>query len=78
MLKPGKYDAEAEALLQKLGAEGLILIVVGGQKGSGMSVKSNPVLLAALPGLMRTVADMIELEVSEDVAQALKASSSSN
>lgn len=67
MLGPGKYDQQAEQLLKELSAQGLLLIVIGGNRGTGMSVKSDPVLLAALPTVLRHTADMIEGEVKKDL-----------
>jgi hypothetical protein len=67
MIGPGKYDEEAVSLKKELNAQALILIVVGGPKGSGLSVKSDEILLAALPQVLRTTADLIEDEVKKDL-----------
>jgi tRNA A37 N6-isopentenylltransferase MiaA len=74
MVAPGKYDKHAEQLINELGAQGLVLIVIGGNLGTGMSVKSDVVMLAALPGVLRHTADMIESEVRADVRQILRQS----
>lgn len=37
---PGKYDAEAEELMLRLRARGLVLVVIEGDRGFGCSVKS--------------------------------------
>jgi tRNA A37 N6-isopentenylltransferase MiaA len=70
MLGPGKYDWHAQQLVDELNATGIILIVVGGSRGSGMSVKSDPVLLSALPSVLRNTADLIETQVKKDLQQA--------
>jgi hypothetical protein len=74
MGKGGKYDAEAEALLKKLGAHALVLLVTAGARGAGVSVSQNitsewSVLAAAeylreLPRVLRSLADSIERDLS--------------
>jgi UDP-N-acetylglucosamine:LPS N-acetylglucosamine transferase len=41
-------------------AKGVILIVFGGSLGSGFSVQAPPDVTAALPAILRRVADQIE------------------
>lgn len=68
MMGPGKYGDETEALLQQLGAKGVLLLVLDGNKGHGMSfsyewtfdVAALSAELAKLPALLRRVADTIE------------------
>jgi hypothetical protein len=74
MLGPGKYDWHAEQLVNELNATGLILIVIGGSRGTGMSVKSDAVLLSTLPEVLRHTADLIETQVKKDVRQASRQS----
>jgi hypothetical protein len=70
MLGPGKYDDLASALLRSTQAEGIILMVLDGARGSGMSCKLHPDLDAKLPLLLRTLAAMIEKEHREHRTQA--------
>ena len=41
-------------------AEGVLLIVLNGQSGSGFSVQAHPEALAVLPLLLRQMADDLE------------------
>jgi len=59
-LGPGKYDDLATAAREAAGARAVIVIVVGGNKGSGFSVQTEPGLVLPLPALLRTIADEIE------------------
>lgn len=58
---PGKYDHLACSARDKTQADGLVLIVLNGIRGSGFSVvATDPGLATSLPGLLRDVADEIE------------------
>jgi hypothetical protein len=57
---PGKYDDDATAIREKLKADGIILIVLGGDKGQGFSAQLNFAATMAMPEILRTVADQIE------------------
>jgi hypothetical protein len=75
MMGPGKYDAEAEALLRSLGANAVVLVVVGGKKKPGgmsvsqelgpeWSVVAAAEFLAGLPRLLRILADNIDRDIA--------------
>jgi hypothetical protein len=57
---PGKYDDLATYVRKQSQAQGVVVIVVGGNKGSGFSVQLTPGVLLPLPTLLRTIADDIE------------------
>lgn len=57
---PGKYDAECTRLQEELKAHGVLLVVVGGDRGNGFSVSATLPVVAALPKLLRQVADEID------------------
>jgi hypothetical protein len=57
---PGKYDAEVTDLMKKLQAEGIILLVIGGNRGEGFSSQVTLPALMAIPQMLRTIADQIE------------------
>ena len=57
---PGKYDNLATLVRTRAKAEGVIVIVIGGSKGSGFSVQATFEVTAKLPELLRTMADDIE------------------
>jgi len=61
-LGPGKYDRSCSQVREETNAGAVILIVLGGDLGSGFSVQAFPSLLPGLPTLLRTVA--AELEAS--------------
>jgi hypothetical protein len=56
----GKYDDAATAVRVATGAQGVVLIVVGGWEGSGFSVQGPVPLLKDLPNILRYMADQIE------------------
>jgi len=60
----GRYDDIAIRALEEAGAKGVVLIVVEGKHGFGMSVPTRPeasiVVNMQLPALLRSVADLIE------------------
>jgi hypothetical protein len=62
MLGPGKYDAEATAAFEQTEAQGVILIVLGGNRGHGFSAQVTAEAMAAIPALLRAVADQIEAD----------------
>jgi hypothetical protein len=68
-IKPrGNYDDECERQLVELGAQVIVLMVIGGPKGNGFSVSvagiHNPAdgFLPKLPGILRDMANSIEAQ----------------
>ena len=59
-LGPGKYDDLCTKARLAAKAEGTLLIVFGGNKGSGFSAQIPFELLVGVPAILRTVADEIE------------------
>lgn len=58
---PGEYNAETTALRKQLGAAGIILIVIDGDRGNGVSIQTiDPGLHLQLPTILRTLANNIE------------------
>lgn len=67
MKGPGKYDDLCIYVREQAKAEGAIVIVLGGHKGSGFSVQL-PILAAdRLPTILRETADKIEKDLKGDV-----------
>jgi hypothetical protein len=62
---PGKYDDVATmARIASQARGGVIVIVLGGVRGSGFSVQSeDPETMNKLPELLRTMADQIEQDL---------------
>lgn len=61
---PGKYDDLCTLVRRRSNASAVVLIVLGGDKGSGFSLQgleeSPGVLAALMPDMMRGIADEIE------------------
>lgn len=63
---PGKYDKEAQELLQRLEADGIVLIITGGKRGPGFEVATtDPRLMQSLPMVLRGAAISIEIDLGE-------------
>lgn len=60
----GRYDDEATAAREETGAQGIVLIVLAGDKGNGFAVQvRSPYLLKRLPEMLRTMAEQIERDI---------------
>lgn len=55
-LGPGKYDALATEVREKSNADGVIVIVIGGNAGNGFSAQADADTLARLPSILENVA----------------------
>lgn len=61
---PGKYGANAAALLAQTDGELCVIIITGGRDGTSFDVgTTNPALIATLPTLLRETAERIEREI---------------
>ncbi|RYG34587.1 MAG: hypothetical protein EON93_07840 [Burkholderiales bacterium] len=56
----GKYGLEVDALMERLEAQGVLVAVVAGLNGTGFSVRGSQEVLAAMPGVLRKMADQME------------------
>lgn len=60
----GNYDVEAQRLLEEQQAKAVVVVVIDGKKGFGMSVSTFPQhaiqMHFALPQILRSVADSID------------------
>lgn len=65
-LGPGKYDDLCTDVRERSAASGAIVIVVGGNRGTGFSCQATLEVLATLPELLETVAR--EMRQSSDAA----------
>jgi hypothetical protein len=59
-LGPGKYDSVCVEVWEKTKADGVVLIVFGGDRGHGFSVVADAVTIALLPDILRNTAKQIE------------------
>lgn len=63
----GKYDEVATLARQLAQAEGVLVAVINGNKGSGFSVQSiEPDIVEKLPTMLRAMADCIEADAQMD------------
>lgn len=60
MIGPGKYDDVATEVRTNTKAEGVVVIVVNGARGSGFSAQLPLELTLTLPTILRSVANQIE------------------
>lgn len=65
MIGPGKYDLVTEHVRKVTGAEGVLVIVLGGDRGSGFSMAVPGYALDKIPGVLREVASQIEQDAIE-------------
>jgi len=58
---PGKYDALATMVRELSGARGVLVLVLGGERGDGFSVQLEAGLVQQvdIPQMLRTMADQI-------------------
>ena len=59
---PGKYDAEATMVREATNAQGVVVIVVGGDRGEGFSCQASLPITLGLPAMLRSMADQIEAD----------------
>lgn len=53
---PGKYDPECSVARESAHAAGAMLIIIGGDRGSGFAVQVTPDLLIVLPEMLEAMA----------------------
>jgi hypothetical protein len=57
---PGGYDDVASVVWDATRAEGVIVVVFNGHKGTGFSVQAPLLLVNEIPAILRSMADQIE------------------
>jgi hypothetical protein len=60
MSEPGKYDDLCSEVRKKAGAKVCLLIIIGGNNGSGFSAQMPGFAAADVPDILRDVANQIE------------------
>lgn len=63
---PGKYDSEATVVRVTTGARGVLLAVIGGERGTGFSVQGDVDIISKLPSILRLMATQIETDMKTD------------
>jgi hypothetical protein len=57
---PGKYDDLASHVRGVAEADGVLLLVINGTRGSGFSAQLSPLDTLRLPEILRDIADQID------------------
>lgn len=57
---PGSYDKECTEIREKNHADGVMVLVFGGDKGEGFSAQLTAQLTLHIPQILRTMANQIE------------------
>lgn len=65
---PGKYEHFASIVRFLTDADGVVLVVINGREGHGVSVQVARKLLPLIPRALRALAD----EVEQDIARSSK------
>ena len=69
---PGVYDDEATQVRESTSAKGVVLIVVGGDRGSGFSCQAQEDVILDLPAVLRSLADQVEADAFKEVVTDFK------
>ena len=67
---PGVYDDEATWARESTHAKGVVVIVVGGDKGAGFACQATPEVMLDLPAALRAIADQIDADTMTTVEPA--------
>ena len=59
-LGPGKYDDLCTYVREKTKADGVIVVIIDGERGSGFSMQADPLVAFTLPHTLRNLAQQIE------------------
>jgi hypothetical protein len=69
---PGKYDDLATTVREQAHAAGVIVIVIGGDKGEGFAMQADVRTMLALPQMLRHIADQIEQDTTNANAEGIE------
>jgi len=64
---PGKYDAEVTLVREATHAQGVLLLVFRGDRGTGFSAQLPFDMTIAMPALLRDMAQQIEADMKEGI-----------
>jgi hypothetical protein len=62
---PSKYDSEVSELRARIKADGIVLIVFGGDRGPGFCTQLSFEMTLATPKILRELAQQIEANIPE-------------
>lgn len=63
-LGPGKYDDIVTMIRELTEADGVVVAILNGNRGSGFSVMGIPECYAPLPDALRAIADDVERDLA--------------
>ena len=66
---PGKYDDLCTLVRQRVGGDGVIVIVLGGDRGNGFAFQADLKTALLLPQMLRHTADQIESDSKGETKQ---------
>jgi len=69
---PGKYDEICTYVREQINASGVLVIVLGGNKGSGFSCQADLMTTLQLPEVLESVAAAIRKERVAAACQAME------
>lgn len=61
---PGKYDPEAQELLERLQAKGICVIVYDGERGHGVAAKGAIEFMRFLPAFLESLAAQVRRDLA--------------
>jgi hypothetical protein len=65
MIGPGKYDDACSAAWTATEAEGVLLIVINGNQGSGFSARASVRVLRDVPKILHSIADQLAADAAK-------------
>ena len=68
---PGIYDDDCTSVRERHQANGVILVVIGGQKGQGFSVQATGDILVRLPAILESIARQIREQMAQNLGARL-------
>lgn len=64
---PGKYDEQCTRVREATKADGVIVMVINGDKGTGYGAQLHPLIGPLVPQILRNVADQMEGDIKKKV-----------
>jgi pyrroline-5-carboxylate reductase len=62
---PGKYDDICEKIREETNAQGIVVAIIEGNKGTGFSCKVEKNLLRFMPSFLKQMAEGMEKDVDQ-------------
>jgi len=68
MSSPGKYDFFSSFVQRQTQAEGVIVCVINGSAGNGMSVTASPEITLRLPAILKRMSELLDAAEKAGIA----------